>query len=144
VLFDALAIEWEYEPEGYVLSDGTHYLPDFFLRMRPNHNRRQRHPNGGYWVEIKGAPPTPAELLKLQMLCQETQHHGMLFWGSPGEGFYTSVHFPAPFVERETVDQSGRLDWSALAECTPHRDPPWIAAVTAALSARFEFNARRS
>ena len=31
VFFDALGIRWEYEPEGIVLSDGTHYLPDFYL-----------------------------------------------------------------------------------------------------------------
>lgn len=31
VFFDALGITWEYEPEGYVLSDGTCYLPDFWL-----------------------------------------------------------------------------------------------------------------
>lgn len=31
VFFDACGIEWEYEPEGLVLSDGTHYLPDFYL-----------------------------------------------------------------------------------------------------------------
>ena len=31
VFFDNLGIQWEYEPEGIVLSDGTHYLPDFYL-----------------------------------------------------------------------------------------------------------------
>lgn len=31
VFFDELGIEWEYEPEGLVLSDGTFYLPDFYL-----------------------------------------------------------------------------------------------------------------
>ncbi len=31
VFFDAMGIEWEYEPEGLVLSDGTWYLPDFYL-----------------------------------------------------------------------------------------------------------------
>lgn len=31
VFFDALGIEWEYEPEGIVLSDGSFYLPDFYL-----------------------------------------------------------------------------------------------------------------
>lgn len=31
VFFDALGIKYEYEPEGFVLSDGTHYLPDFYL-----------------------------------------------------------------------------------------------------------------
>lgn len=31
VLFDALNIEYEYEPEGFELSDGTRYLPDFYF-----------------------------------------------------------------------------------------------------------------
>lgn len=31
VFFDAAGIEYEYEPEGYQLSDGTMYLPDFYL-----------------------------------------------------------------------------------------------------------------
>ena len=31
VFFDAAGVEYEYEPEGYVLNDGTNYLPDFYL-----------------------------------------------------------------------------------------------------------------
>lgn len=31
VFFDALGLDWEYEPEGYELPDGTWYLPDFFV-----------------------------------------------------------------------------------------------------------------
>ena len=31
VFFDACGYKWEYEPEGYVLPCGTHYLPDFKL-----------------------------------------------------------------------------------------------------------------
>lgn len=31
VFFDWCGIRWQYEPEGYVLSDGARYLPDFFL-----------------------------------------------------------------------------------------------------------------
>lgn len=31
VFFDAAGIEYEYELEGFVLSDGTKYLPDFYL-----------------------------------------------------------------------------------------------------------------
>ena len=32
VFFDALGVKYEYEPEGYTLSDGQSYLPDFYLR----------------------------------------------------------------------------------------------------------------
>lgn len=31
VFFDYMGIRYEYEPEGIVLSDGTYYLPDFYL-----------------------------------------------------------------------------------------------------------------
>lgn len=41
--FDALLLPWVYEPEGYELSDGTRYLPDFWL------------PTARAWVEVKGS-----------------------------------------------------------------------------------------
>ena len=31
VFFNEMGWEYEYEPEGYILSDGTWYLPDFYL-----------------------------------------------------------------------------------------------------------------
>lgn len=42
VFFDTLGIQYEYEPEGFKLSDGTICLPDFYL------------PAFDYYVEIKG------------------------------------------------------------------------------------------
>lgn len=43
VFFDALDIEWQYEPQGYLLGkDRTPYLPDFWL------------PKMHTWVEVKG------------------------------------------------------------------------------------------
>lgn len=33
VFFDSMGIRYEYEPEGYELSDGSKYLPDFYLPM---------------------------------------------------------------------------------------------------------------
>ena len=32
VIFDALGVDWEYEIEGFKFEDGTHYLPDFFIK----------------------------------------------------------------------------------------------------------------
>jgi hypothetical protein len=32
VYFDALGVDWAYEPEGFVLDDGTWYLPDFYIK----------------------------------------------------------------------------------------------------------------
>jgi hypothetical protein len=46
MFFDAIGVKWEYEPEGYKLSDGECYLPDFWL---PGFNDKE---NGTY-VEVK-------------------------------------------------------------------------------------------
>ena len=43
VFFDAMGIPWESEPQGFTLSDGRNYLPDFLL------------PQCGTWVEVKGS-----------------------------------------------------------------------------------------
>ena len=40
--FDSLSIPWIYEPEGFQFSDGTRYLPDFYL------------PDAHQWFEVKG------------------------------------------------------------------------------------------
>ncbi len=42
VFFDAMGIEYQYEPQGFQKGD-FRYLPDFFL------------PNHGTWVEVKGS-----------------------------------------------------------------------------------------
>lgn len=43
VFFDNMDIPWLYEPEGFQLSDGSMYLPDFYL------------PDCSTWVEVKGS-----------------------------------------------------------------------------------------
>lgn len=49
VFFDALGIQYEYEKQGYALSNGAFYLPDFWL------------PSQGCFVEIKGQHLTTTE-----------------------------------------------------------------------------------
>lgn len=44
IVFDELEIEWQYEPEGFKLSSGEWYLPDFRVKWGPFKA----------WVEIKG------------------------------------------------------------------------------------------
>lgn len=43
VFFDTMEIPWQYEPQGYTLSNGQNYLPDFLLT------------GCGTWVEVKGS-----------------------------------------------------------------------------------------
>ncbi len=44
VFFDHLGIEWQYEPQGYLVG-GSPYLPDFLLRSGENTTT---------WVEVRG------------------------------------------------------------------------------------------
>ena len=48
VFFDALKIDWQYEPEGFVGCNGKSYLPDFYLPTV------HAHEYGGTFVEVKG------------------------------------------------------------------------------------------
>jgi hypothetical protein len=41
-VLDAMGMEWVYEPESFLLDDGTHYMPDFWIEQ-------QR-----LWVEVRG------------------------------------------------------------------------------------------
>lgn len=50
VFFDAAHIAWSYEPEGYVLPSGRHYLPDFILR---NVGLRTTKETRGILIEVK-------------------------------------------------------------------------------------------
>lgn len=43
VFLDNLRIKWEYEPEGFELSDGRRYLPDFYIPQF----------SGGFYMEVK-------------------------------------------------------------------------------------------
>lgn len=51
VFFDAIGATWEYEPEGFVLEDGTYYLPDFLLH---NVGGRGDEFDDDLWIEVKG------------------------------------------------------------------------------------------
>lgn len=48
VFFDACGVDWEYEPEGYDLGNGIHYLPDFLLHGVDGRD------GGDLYVEVKG------------------------------------------------------------------------------------------
>ena len=62
VFFNAAGIKYQYEPEGFVLQDGTWYLPDFFIEPRDCEN------GVGWFVEVKGNYDDPSGLRKAQLL----------------------------------------------------------------------------
>lgn len=70
VFFDALGIEYEYEPQGFDLGSMGWYLPDFWL------------PTYGTFVEIKAGEPTQQELQKAWALSKD--HSVWLIQGVPG------------------------------------------------------------
>jgi hypothetical protein len=81
VFYDALGIEWRYEPEGFDLGEHGWYLPDFYL---PEHKS---------WIEIKPDPPSTEDKLKI----------GALFDLQPWEGpsqdvfiFFGDIPYPYP------------------------------------------------
>lgn len=70
VFFDVLELKWEYETEGYILSTGRRYLPDFYL------------PEIGY-IEIKGKAPSLDELMVCSSLAGDSGTRVYIFWGQP-------------------------------------------------------------
>jgi hypothetical protein len=73
VFFDAMGVRWEYEKEGYHLSNGERYLPDFWL------------PELGVWIEVKGQRPTAAELERCRLLRDGTGNAVAIVHEQPGE-----------------------------------------------------------
>lgn len=68
VAFDALGVQYRYEPEGFDL-DGLWYLPDFWL------------PTQEAWVEIKPTKPTAQEEELAHRLAQASKHFVFLQYG---------------------------------------------------------------
>jgi hypothetical protein len=73
VFFDTAEIAWEYEPEGYILSDGRKYLPDFYL------------PKENLYVEVKGVVPDDNVWDKLEKFSVEKNAPILLVCGIIGQ-----------------------------------------------------------
>ncbi len=76
VFFDILGIEWIYEPEGLILLDGTHYLPDFFLLdFRCYFEVKGR--------DIKGTEKERAAIRKISAGMDSNSWVGLICFGDP-------------------------------------------------------------
>jgi len=73
VFFDALGVEYQYEPEGYDLGEAGYYLPDFYL------------PKFNAFIEIKGqmVDDSSDEVLKIHTLGEKKECIAILFVGLP-------------------------------------------------------------
>ena len=116
VFFDAAGIEYQYEIEGYKLSNGKWYLPDFYL------------PKFDAFVEIKRKNLDDDELCeaedncyclyidfeKLALLCKgdPMDMNMTAFFGiyEPELGFHTPVQDYAMFVEGARYWKPGKYD----------------------------------
>lgn len=106
VFFDALGLQWEYEPEGFETSAGW-YLPDFWV------------PALDCWIEIKGTPPTQHEDDLAQALCIGKGTAVAIFIGLP------RMEWPRKFGRLHCWDTNesggGYGDWSTALQVTEGR-----------------------
>jgi len=105
VFFDALEIRWLYEPEGFELSDGTRYLPDFHL---PDFG-------GGTWVEVKRED---ADWGKAKRFAVDSGNSVWLAHGDPGANMYDVVTGTGMAGNRpDAYGHGGEME--VLRECVP-------------------------
>lgn len=145
VFFDALAIPWDYELEGFYC-DGGMYLPDFYL------------PSIGCYAEVKPAQFAEAEFRRAMQL----DGGCLLLEGVPGKEWY---HYVCRDYEELMMSCCGemppykhyallRCEWFSVHPLISHQKKrPWFAmqdqadsygiheyekAIVCARSARFE------
>lgn len=95
VFFDALRIEWQYESEGYELSNGEHYLPDFFLPTFSD----------GMYCEVK---PDGGDFSKARKFCFDSGHSIWLCEGTPDFKVYTVLKVEELQIFDENGDPIGK------------------------------------
>ena len=139
VFFDAMKIEWQYEAEGYVLSTGEWYLPDFWL---PNVGE-------GFYVEVKPTYAPSSQWNKARAFARDMDKGVWCADGGPSARAYI-VEDPYGAVQcvpttnamclfyddnHDVLDEApngGRWNFESFS-------PLLKAAVNAARSARFEY-----
>lgn len=96
VFFDALGLEWDYEPEGYDLGEAGWYLPDFKVKT----------PQGAdcwYDVKPKGVDADPKVTAFANLLCDFTPDDGSTWWALPVVRVGILSGDPVEMLERSDV-----------------------------------------
>lgn len=116
VVFNALHVPYEYEPEGFDLGDGLYYLPDFRVKCygcRGNYKRQQPF---DLYIEVKGKM-TAEDAIKIKRFTNWRDEHGLRSYPLlivdkiPDEGYATGwilyqnpVGFELTPFNYETID----------------------------------------
>lgn len=120
VMFDLLGIKYQYEPIGYVLSNGVCYLPDFYL------------PDFNVYAEVK--PKLDADIFKHPDVkkwvdfVENGQHDLLLLHGNPHPYSMTLMTAPPPHISSSglvTYDVGFHLETKLKNETTDKRVPFW-------------------
>lgn len=140
VLLDHLGLHWEFEPQGYTLTYGRRYLPDFRV-------------NGSFFIEVKGQRPTAEEFRAATDVCLNIAPL-IIFAGDiprapltdiPAQRSAAWIFHPGRADEDAlgrwtAVDHAVALDHaSGKTRWTRGGQTRYREALTAARSARFEF-----
>ena len=84
VFFDALEVDYQYEPNGFKLPNGEYYLPDFYL---PEFG-------GGGYFEVKPLVENEKQWMeKLEMLSDLTKQKVFILNGVPDFRYYGKYDF---------------------------------------------------
>ena len=149
VVFDALGVEYEYEPQGFDLR-GVLYLPDFHM------------PQSDYWIEVKPTRPSfgDEDYAKVALLAEETERPVCVLIGQPPQraeeldciGFWPYMEY----LERPETAKPDPCNWWKCpgckvyqlgatvdmlpCECSPlaPNDPVVTSAMLRGRQARFE------
>ena len=110
IAFDVMGIKWAYELEGFELSNGVRYLPDFWF------------PEVKCWAEVKPGTFTTEEKERCQLLADSTGKPVILLDGMPED---------RPYNHRGPNGAGGYWAWSLClgqavgCPAMPLMLPPW-------------------
>lgn len=90
VFFDALGLQWEYEPEGFNL-DGIYYLPDFWISTV------------NMWAEVKPEQLTPDQREPLIRLARESKRPVLMLIGVPEDEPYWAIEYQYSHDENDNI-----------------------------------------
>ncbi len=146
VFFDALGLEWRYEMEGYELSNGEFYLPDFNVKGACDFET----PPSMRWdfVEIKATTPSAEEIKKMDLLTKAMHrgHYtdggfGLILSGDPADHFVYSFCGCGSCIDEVVTYENDIADrfWAWKTGNDEKQLTDIYRAATKARSARFEF-----